>query len=129
MYLFKTRVLCKKPLTPKIMKSNTVITILILSLFYSCDTSYKQTKASSINSDSLTVKDTIELNSVENDSVYEAWEIMEVPQYTKFSRDNIEKRLAQKIKNKESLIAHVFVPLCDNENQGIVPVGEIWEMD
>lgn len=35
-------------------------------------------------------------------------------------RTNIKARLQAKIKNKEPLVVHVFVPLCDNENQGIV---------
>jgi len=38
-------------------------------------------------------------------------------------RSEITKRLSQKIKNKTPLVIHAFVPLCDNENQGIVPVN------
>ncbi|MFZ5553950.1 MAG: hypothetical protein ACOZCO_12610 [Bacteroidota bacterium] len=39
------------------------------------------------------------------------------------SRNEIVKRLSEKIKNKTPLVVHAFVPLCDNENQGIVPVN------
>lgn len=41
-----------------------------------------------------------------------------------FPRNEIKERLAEKIKNKEDLFVHVFVPLCDNEHQGIVPVSK-----
>ena len=38
-------------------------------------------------------------------------------------RDSIIKNLKQKIENEQALVVHVFVPLCDNENQGIVPTS------
>lgn len=43
-----------------------------------------------------------------------------------FPKDRIEilQRLQQKIKEKKPLVIHAFVPLCDNENQGIVPVSK-----
>lgn len=40
----------------------------------------------------------------------------------KISRDTILRHLKAKINRGEALFVHVFVPLCDNENQGIVPV-------
>ena len=40
-----------------------------------------------------------------------------------FDRSTIKERLATKRKNGEAWIAHVLVPLCDNDNQGIVPVN------
>ena len=40
----------------------------------------------------------------------------------KFDRSEIKKNLHQKIKNNQPLIVHILVPLCDNENQAIVPV-------
>ncbi len=39
-------------------------------------------------------------------------------------RDSIVKRLKHKINNGEPLVVHALVPLCDNVNQGIVPVAE-----
>ena len=39
-------------------------------------------------------------------------------------RIQIVKRLQQKITDKKPLVIHAFVPLCDNENQGIVPVNK-----
>lgn len=39
-----------------------------------------------------------------------------------FPRDSILARLTAKVENKETLFVHLMVPLCDNENQGIVPV-------
>lgn len=35
----------------------------------------------------------------------------------------IETRIRDKIKKKKPLIVHAFIPLCDNKNQGIVPVN------
>jgi len=40
------------------------------------------------------------------------------------NRDSIRVLLKTKIQRKEPLVVHVFVPLCDNENQGIVPVNK-----
>lgn len=40
------------------------------------------------------------------------------------SRDQSLIRLQQKMKSKKPLVVHVLVPLCDNENQGIVPVNK-----
>ena len=42
---------------------------------------------------------------------------------TTFDRTSIEKQLAAKYARKEPLRVHVFVPLCDNVNQGIVPTN------
>lgn len=39
-------------------------------------------------------------------------------------RNPAEIRLKSKIQSKSALVVHVFVPLCDNENQGIVPVNK-----
>ena len=49
-----------------------------------------------------------------------------IPPKINFPKDRIEikKRLKEKIDNKTPLVIHVFVPLCDNDNQGIVPVSK-----
>jgi hypothetical protein len=39
------------------------------------------------------------------------------------SRTSIVNYLKQKVENDEPLVAHVLVPLCDNEHQGIVPTS------
>ena len=41
-----------------------------------------------------------------------------------FDRTAIVEKLRQKINDHTPLIVHAFVPLCDNEHQGIVPVNE-----
>lgn len=41
-----------------------------------------------------------------------------------FPRDTILTQLRAKIKQGKHLTVHVFVPLCDNEHQGIVPVNK-----
>ena len=40
---------------------------------------------------------------------------------TLFDRTAIKARLKSKIDNKEPLIVHLYIPLCDNDHQGIVP--------
>lgn len=45
-------------------------------------------------------------------------------QKTNFSREKIKENIKSKKANGQSLIVHIFVPLCDNKNQGIVPVGK-----
>lgn len=40
------------------------------------------------------------------------------------NRKKILKRLKTKIANNDPLVIHTFVPLCDNKNQGIVPVSK-----
>ena len=44
--------------------------------------------------------------------------------YETFDRSKILENLKAKIAKQEPLLIHVFVPLCDNENQGIVPVSK-----
>jgi hypothetical protein len=39
-------------------------------------------------------------------------------------RDPAIIRMKSKIQSKKPLVVHAFVPLCDNENQGIVPVNK-----
>jgi hypothetical protein len=47
-----------------------------------------------------------------------------LPQKTDtFDRSRIEKRLQEKVRTNQPLIAHILVPLCDNDNQGIVKVN------
>ncbi len=44
-----------------------------------------------------------------------------IPTYQEFDRSKIREKLQLKIDNHKPLVAHVLVPLCDNENPGIVP--------
>ena len=41
-----------------------------------------------------------------------------------FTRDSIISKIRYKKANNQPLVVHVFVPLCDNEHQGIVPVSK-----
>ena len=102
------------------MKRHKIFIILIIFCLsiasYSCNE--VSSKPETLAQDILVRED-----SVTNDWIDEAWEIIEVPEYKQFSRKNIEKRLSEKIKNEVPLVVHLFVPLCDNDNQGIVAVG------
>ncbi len=64
-------------------------------------------------------ENTSEINNTINQK-----EITEQTEYVKFSRDSIKAKLKYKKANGIPLVVHIFVPLCDNENQGIVPVGK-----
>ena len=44
--------------------------------------------------------------------------------FVDFERTMIKDRLSEKMANQEELVVHLFVPLCDNVNQGIVPVNK-----
>lgn len=46
------------------------------------------------------------------------------PLCPEFRRDIIIAGLHNKIKNGDALIVHIFVPLCDNDNQGIIPTSK-----
>ncbi len=45
------------------------------------------------------------------------------PPFNPFTRDSMVAQLKLKSGSNEPLIVHLFVPLCDNINQGIVPVN------
>ncbi len=45
------------------------------------------------------------------------------PVFNYFEREIILANLHQKIKTNQALIVHAFVPLCDNEHQGIIPTS------
>lgn len=49
--------------------------------------------------------------------------ITPAPEFIPFSRDSILSAMKRKVAEGKPLVAHVFVPLCDNEHQGIVPVN------
>ena len=42
----------------------------------------------------------------------------------KFSRTASFQQIKEKVKNRQPLVVHLRIPLCDNEHQGIVPVPE-----
>lgn len=54
----------------------------------------------------------------------EALQPAQKKEYKAFDRAGNIERLAEKIKNGTSISIHLRVPLCDNENQGIVPVSQ-----
>ena len=56
------------------------------------------------------------IDSVPTDPITE-YEVID----TFFDRSTIKIALEKKIANKEPLIVHAYIPLCDNEHQGIVP--------
>lgn len=91
--------------------------IIILSIFTSLSfqCTQPQTDVSSSNLLKKDNKDVLEFS----DST-----LLEVPLNIVKDRTKILKRLASKIANKQPLIVHAFIPLCDNENQGIVPTTE-----
>lgn len=65
-----------------------------------------------------------EKNGETQPSAAPATESAAAPCRSTFSRDTILTQLRVKIKQGKRLTVHVFVPLCDNEHQGIVPVNK-----
>lgn len=60
---------------------------------------------------------------IDGDTVSEIEDVEELILDT-FSRTQIIKTIKHKKSNNIPLIIHVFVPLCDNDNQGIVPTSK-----
>lgn len=64
-------------------------------------------------------------------AIADTTDIIETPQAvnevtyidTFFDRSTIRKALEEKIARNQPLIVHAYIPLCDNENQGIVPTS------
>ena len=79
----------------------------IILLLNSCETGFSNNKKTPVLSQKLEVEKEI------------------APIFYKpiIRRDSIIKNLKTKIANNQPLVVHVFVPLCDNENQGIVPTS------
>lgn len=80
--------------------------ILLVFLLFACQTSQKEAETTAPSESSLFIKKT-------NHIVYST-----------FTRISIKQKLETKVKQQIPLVIHVLVPLCDNENQGIVRVPE-----
>ncbi|MFT7614251.1 MAG: hypothetical protein ACI9J3_003233 [Parvicellaceae bacterium] len=102
------------------------ITLLILISFISCDAQIKSTNSTEIeyidkkhqlppfpDSAAFKIKAIKELDTTVQPSTFK----------TPVDRLEIITNLEAKINSGEFLIVHVFVPLCDNEHQGIVPTS------
>lgn len=74
------------------------------------------------NIDSTTVKNTdIKSNLNLSENSKQQTVLAQDKKYTPFDRTSIETNLKEKIATNQALVVHIFVPLCDNEHQGIVP--------
>ncbi len=82
-----------------------IFTSLIILIFVSCKTK-SQTETTTLFQD--------------KDSLYVDEFIVECEEFT---RDSIKYYLNNKISNSEPFYVHIFVPLCDDINQGIVPTN------
>lgn len=60
----------------------------------------------------------------EKDSIYFYGDVYyEIQKIENFSDSILHQRIKNKIEQDKPIIIHSFVPLCDNENQGIMPVS------
>lgn len=59
----------------------------------------------------------------EKDSIVPSTPAAPILKFESFDRAVSLKKMKDKIAKNEPLIVHVFVPLCDNDHQGIVPVN------
>jgi len=62
-------------------------------------------------------------DTLNNENINLVDEVIE-PEYIEFDRTKIREQLQSKIDNGIPLVAHILVPLCDNDHQGIVPTTE-----
>ncbi|MCP4438738.1 MAG: hypothetical protein GY810_07310 [Aureispira sp.] len=93
-----------------------LVTIFVLFMLIGCQA--EQPNTPTPQSISVDTAQTDTLTTIEADIIPEPISLSPVP-----NRDNIRKKLQSKIDTKQPLVVHVFVPLCDNENQGIVPTS------
>ena len=68
-----------------------------------------------------TIYDNPQIDSVEQS---ESVDLAVILNFEKFSREKILQNLKEKRKQSKPFSIHFLVPLCDNENQGIVPVNK-----
>ncbi len=85
----------------------TTLTFLISLTFHGCSQSVKESQPTEIEWDTV-IQYTPSVHSL----------------VSEFSRDSIAQKLQDKIANNHTRIIHIFVPLCDNDHQGIVPVNK-----
>ena len=102
---------------PKIALRNTrcdymraIMFLIVCTSLFACkhDTSEAKSPETIVQSDTIIVEDQQDTTE---------------PTPLRFDRDLVLDRIDQKVKDGESRFIHVFVPLCDNEHQGIVPVN------
>lgn len=96
--------------------------IALLFIFMSCNTQNSESINNENNSTEI-VQNKIDSTILIVDGFIKI-NAQNLPPYVEYNRDSIKNVLAQKVKNNEPLFVHIFVPLCDNENQGIVPVNK-----
>jgi hypothetical protein len=88
-----------------------VIYISLLFILFACQSTAKEEALS------VPILDTIAAKNI-------IVELDETQILSEFDRTEIKAALALKKTNKEDIIVHVYIPLCDNEHQGIVPTSK-----
>ncbi|WP_375561363.1 hypothetical protein ACE193_02085 [Bernardetia sp. OM2101] len=96
--------------------------IVFLFIFTSCNAQNSESKNDS-NDSTKVIQEKIDSTELSADD-FPKVDTRKIPPYVELSRDSIKNVLTEKVKNNEPLFVHIFVPLCDNENQGIVPVNK-----
>jgi len=109
---------------------NTFVALFVTFLFLSLSCNLKsqtENAGKTITKDSIITEDNIEEVVIEEEEDYQ-FQFETDPVYTygcdEFSRDSIKLGLKKRIAEGKPLYVHIFVPLCDNENQGIVPTSK-----
>lgn len=126
-----------------LLQSFQIIIFVFITSFYSCNNApndkppQQTTSIDSLPQNDTTIDVSNEDSTLEDTSTYFTYEYDELEppipvseftprdkKFPRFERDHIEAQLAQKVATNQPLVVHVFVPLCDNEHQGIVPTTE-----
>lgn len=98
--------------------------LLLLSIVFIIGCDFLQSKQQTNKENTAKSVSEIDNNTIDKVKAVEAESkrVAEI-ELVEFDRSESQKRITEKIENKIPLIVHVLVPLCDNENQGIVSVN------
>ena len=97
------------------MKVNLLSILFSVFLFFSCSSNSQSISEEAIADEEIEQPGVVDTDSLEQTSP-------PTLNTSEFERTESFTRLKQKIENKDTLFIHVMIPLCDNKNQGIVPV-------
>lgn len=95
------------------------LSILIFLFILSCDQPKTKTDVQAPKSKEKVTK-TASIPPIETSNLPK-FSSPELKNFLPFDRTSIEANLKEKIATNQALVVHIFVPLCDNEHQGIVP--------
>ncbi len=100
--------------------------LFLATSLYACNSAVKAEEVTapySTNTNLIAIHDTLiaQDSDVSKNQLQQSTTLTKDDKYTPFERTSIEAKLKEKVATGKPLVVHLFVPLCDNEHQGIVP--------